>query len=157
MKTSIVNKNDRTKKYPELFGAQIHKGAPLFSYAENLFYCGMDQMIKKYNGGYFDFVEITESNVDIESSGFIPLIDKQELVTIETPFGTSAELSFKGASLVVWLFVIEQIAHNAEEKVMSRIFNTIQDIKYCYSKLTDKDGNKLFSENDCTAIHQLID
>jgi hypothetical protein len=155
MKTIITSENDRLNKYPDLFGTQIIKGMPLFSYAEHLFYNGMSQMISSYSGGYFDFVEITEADVEIEPSTFIPLITNEEDVLLETPFGTSATLSYKAGSLVVWLFVVEQLAQNANNDVMERLYSAIQDIKHCYDGFVDEQGNKLFSESDCVAIYNL--
>lgn len=157
MKTIIINEKKRLNKFPDLFGNQIFKGAPLFIYAENLLYNGMNQMISSYNGGYFDFIKIIEADVEIEPLGFIPLITQDDNVLLETPFGVSATLSLKAGCLVVWLFVLEQVAQKASSDVMGKLYNTIQDIKYCYSTATDESGNKLFSESDCAAIYSLLD
>lgn len=157
MKAIIINEADRSNKFPQLFGEEVFRQSPLFIYAENLFYSGMSQMISSYQGGYYDFIQIAEADVEIESTGFIPLLSDNEKVTIENHFGTSANLSAKAASLVVWIYVIEQIAHNVGGHVMQRIFKTIQDIKYSYESLLDEKGNKLFSDEDCHAIYRLID
>lgn len=157
MKTIIINEKDRSDKFPELFGKHIFKGMPLFIYAENLFYNGMKQMIPSYDGGYFDFIKIVESDVEIEELGFFPLITQDKIISITSPFGISATLSYKAGCLVVWIFVLEQIANNVSGDVRERIFRTIQDVKYCYSTAIDESGNKLFSESDCGAIYELFD
>ena len=148
---------NRLDKFPELFGKEKFKNMPLYSYAERLFYTGMDQMVAKYSGGYFDFMEILEADVDIEKSGFIPLITDDGDVELVNHFGTTQTLSFKAASLVVWIYILEQIANNIENNTVSqRLYRTIEDIKYCHSNLINEEGSKVFTEEDCTAIYKLL-
>jgi hypothetical protein len=156
MNTIIVNEENRLNNFPNLFGAEKFKNMPLFSYAERLFFAGMDQMVEEYSGGYFDYIEMTDADVELEKFGFIPLINTTENVELVNHFGTTQTLSFKAASMVVWLFVIEQIANNVSDTIQRRLFNTIQDIKYCYSDLTNEDGTKIFSKEDLKAIYKLL-
>jgi len=156
MKAKITD--NALNKYSELFGSEIYKNTPLFAYAEHLFFCGMNQMVPTYEGGVFDFFEIIESDVEIEKSGFFPLIKNKKEVLIATPFGQAAKVSFQAASLIVWLICIEQIANGIGNlEVRKRLYNTIQDLKHCYSELFNEDGNKIFSENDCKYIYKLLD
>lgn len=148
---------DQTSQFPALFGSEIYKSMPLFSYAEHLFYCGMKQMIATYSGGKFDFYKIVQADVDIEPLGFIPMINQDHNVQLESPHGASETLSYKAACLVVWLFVIEQIAYKSTDEIQQQIYRTMQDIRYCYSRATNEEGELYFSQQDCTAIHKLID
>ncbi len=158
MNTLIVKENQRLNAYPGLFGSTIFRGVPLFSYAENLFYNGLSQMVVGYSGGFFDFLKIVKNDElsEIEEDGFIPLISENANVSLTSPFGVTQTLSAKAASLVTWIIVIEQIANN-NAVVRDKLYRVIQDIKYTYSDLTDEEGNKLFSEDDCTAIYRILD
>ena len=153
----ITSEENRLNKFPALFGAEKYKNMPLYAYAERLFYSGMDQMVEQYKGGYFDFVELFNTDIEIEKSGFIPMINKTGDVELTNHFGMTKTLSFKAASLVVWLYVIEQIASKSSNTVRERLYNTIQDIKYCYTELTNASGLVVFNEDDCNAIYQLLD
>jgi len=158
MNTVIIKENQRKNAYPGLFGSTIFRGLPLFSYAENLFYNGLSQMVVGYSGGFFDFLRVVKNDElsDIEEDGFIPLISNNANVSFTSPFGVTKNLSFKAASLVTWLIVLEQIANN-NAAVRDKLYRVIQDIKYTYSDLTDEEGNKLFSEVDCNAIYRILD
>lgn len=153
----VVIESNKLDKFPSLFGSAIYKNMPLFSYAEHLFFCGMKQMIASYDNGNFDYYKIIEADVDIETFGFIPLINKDSEVRLETPFGGNEVLSYKAASLVVWLFVIEQIATNSCNDIQQRIYRTMQDIHYSYDRAINEAGDKFFSKRDSAAIHRLID
>lgn len=155
MNTLIVTENQRLKAYPGLFGSTIFRGQSLFSYAENLLYNGLSQMVVGYNGGYFDFLKLAK-NEEIEIDGFIPLLNSDDLISFTSPFGETQKLTLKGASLVTWLFVLEQIARS-NSIVRDKLYRVIQDIKYAYYDLTDEKGNRIFSEDDCTAIYRLLD
>lgn len=155
MKTIITTENKRCEKFPSLFGSQLFKNAPLFSYAESLFYSGMTQFIEGYKGGFYEYVEIAESDVEIEPSSFVPMLMNDSIVEMSNPFGTTEKLTEKAASLVTWLFVLEQIANNINSNVAGRIFNVMEDVKYSYDKFTNNDGEKLFSPEDLTAIYRL--
>ena len=160
METTVIEQELRINAYPALFGTSKYKNMPLFAYAESLFYMGMDQMISSYNGGYFDFVKITkfDENIDIVSNGFMPLITTSKHVEIETPFGMKATLSYQSCCLIVWLFVLEQIACSIDNSDVSEtIYKTIQDLKCYYSVLTNENGSRLFSDDDCAAMHTLLD
>mgnify|MGYP000053001254 CR=1 FL=1 len=157
MNTIIVTENQRSKAYPALFGSTIFRGQPLFSYAEDLFYSGLSQMVVEYNGGFFDFLKLTNNEeIKIEVDGFIPLLSSDELVSFTSPFGNTQKLTLKGACLVTWLFVLEQISNN-NSIVRDKLYRVIQDIKYAYYDLIDEKGDKIFSEDDCTAIYKLLD
>lgn len=157
MRILEVQAENRMEKYPGLFGSSSFKKMPLYLYAENLLYNGMSQMIKSYNGGYYEYFHIIGADVEIEPSGFMPLINSSELVEIKTPFGGRETLTLKAASLVVWLIVIEQIANQVDHRIKSKLYNTMQDIHYCYGRVTDKSGNRFFNENDCRSICRLLD
>ena len=153
----IVTENQRLKAYPGLFGSTIFRGQPLFNYAENLFYSGLSQMVVGYNGGFFDFLKLTKNEeIEIEIDGFIPLLSSDDLVSFTSPFGNTQKLTLKGAALVTWLVVLEQIA-KSNSIVRDKLYRVIQDIKYAYYDLTDEKGNRIFSEDDCTAIYRLLD
>ena len=155
--TKIVPNSIKADKYPELFGLSRFKGRLLFEYAEHLFLCGMNQMVEGYLGGNFEFLQITKAPVDIEPTGFFPAIDSDKQVVVTTPFSNSATISYKAASLVVWLLCIEQIANSINDQgVRQKIYDTIQDIKYCYLRAHDEHGNKLFNAEDCQGIYKLI-
>ena len=158
IETKKIPDSIKTDKYPELFGLSLFKGRPLFEYAEHLFVCGMNQMVEGYLGGNFEFLQITKAPVDIEPTGFFPAIDSDKKVVLTTPYSSCAIISYKAASLVVWLLCIEQIANSINEQgVRQKIYDTIQDIKYCYSRAHDEHGEKLFNEEDCQGIYKLID
>nr|WP_075498091.1 hypothetical protein [Moritella viscosa]SHO15128.1 Antirestriction protein klcA [Moritella viscosa] len=145
-------------KFEQLFGNEAFKGLPLSIYAEKLFYAGMSQMIEEYKGGSFDFVELKSEDIEIEPTGFALLLDDETEVELINHHGMSRTLSLKGASLVVWLIVVEQIAHNTtDNEVKQRLFNVMQDFNYSYSILKDNEDNHVFSEEDRTAIYQLLD
>ena len=159
--SKITSDNNRDNKFSGLFGEDTFNNMPIYIYAEKLFYAGMKQMVKGYKGGYFDFIEIVEADVEIEKSGFFPIIEENYNKEVEmiSHTGLSQTLSLQSASLVVWLILIEQIAHSDDvaQVVKQRLFNTMQDIQYCYSRLTDEKGNKMFSADDCTAIYRFLD
>jgi len=160
MNTHIIKNNQRLNAYPALFGEFNYKGMPLFIYAENLFYSGLSQMVTGYQGGYFDFFKVIEKeNIsEIEPKGFIPLMLSDERVELSSPFGVTETLSLRGASMVVWTFIIDQIAMNITDTVVaSRLYRVIQDLKYIYSELMDEKGNKIFTPEDCNAIYKLLD
>lgn len=160
MQTFTVKEADRLSTFPELFGTDTFRGAPLFAYAESLFYAGLDQMVSGYDGGYFKFVKISpvDETIDIVSVGFVPVITTCKHVEVETPFGARATLNFSAACLVVWLFVTEQIANSIQnETVTERLYKVIQDLKCFYSSFVDEEGKHLFTEDDCRAINALID
>jgi hypothetical protein len=155
--TVSTSNTENNALFPALFGAKIFKNTPLFLYAESLFYTGMKQMVNGYQGGTFNLIKLENKDMDFESTGFIPLANKDKTVTIENHFGTSAEISLKAAGIVVWLYVLEQIANNSDEQLMRKLFNVMQDIKYSYKALKDALGNKLFNEADLAGIYTLLD
>jgi hypothetical protein len=157
MLTKIINSNDRADTFNNLFGMDLFKRQMLYVYAETLFYCGMDQMVSGYTGGYFDFVQIQTDELETEPNGFIPLMSDKSIVELVSPYGVTQNLSIRAACLVVWIFVVEQIAHNASHRVQKRLFNTVQDLKSFYSELVDENGDKLFSVEDCSSIYTLLD
>ena len=160
MNTLIIKNNQRLNAYPALFGSFNYKGMPLFSYAENLFYNGLSQMVAGYEGGYFDFLKVVEEEgvSEIEPKGFIPLLSSDDRVVLSSPFGVTKTLSLRAASLVVWIYVIDQIAMNISDTVIAgRLYRVIQDVKYTYSILMDEKGNKIFTPDDCNSIYSLLD
>lgn len=157
MKANITTLKEKHTKFPNLFGAQTFKNVPLFLYAEQLFYNGMSQFIEGDSGGFFEYIEIMEADVEIESDGFIPVQLSDKKVNMTNHYGTTATLTKKAASLVTWVFVVEQIAHNVTGELTEKLYNVIQDIKYSYARLTDKDGCKIFSDTDLAAIYRLLD
>jgi hypothetical protein len=143
-----ISESKRNGTYHKMFGQAIFKGTPLFVYAENLFYSGMDQMVEGYNGGYFDFITFSNEEMEFEPDNFLPIINQDRKVNVSTPF-TSELMSMKAATLVVWLFVVEQIANNIDDGEMTtKLYNILQDIKYSYNEMFDKD--------DRNAIYQCI-
>lgn len=157
MKATITTLEERDTKFPNLFGAQGYKKQPLYVYAEHLFYSGMKQFVEGYSGGYFEYIEIMESDVEMESDVFIPMQLSDKEVKITNHFGTTETLTKKAASLVTWIFVVEQIAYNVTEDLAEKLYNVMLNIKYSYAKLTDKDGHKMFSDADLAAIYRLLD
>jgi len=157
MKISSIPTNRRTLAYLGLFGTSIYKGMPLYSYAENLFYNGLNQMIPAYTGEHFDFITITNADVDIEKTGFMPVITSREQVSVTTPYGLSATLSYHAACILVWVFVLEQIGHSiSDADARNRIFMTIQDIKYCFGRIENDDGSKYITPEHCAAMEELF-
>lgn len=147
MKELFVSESSRINCYPELFGDEIFKGLPLFFYAESLFNAGMKQMISVYNGGYFEYLKL-----DTEGASFLPILDEDVKVTIKTPY-CEGVLSYRSACLVVWLFVLEQIANSGiSAKSQRKIIDCYDDIRSGYREF----GLELFEE-DFREIHNLID
>jgi len=152
----LDRKNIEVNPLLETYGKYI-KNIPLFIYAENLLYNGMKQFIYNYNGGLYKFIQLTDSENLNNKNTFIPVINNNDTVTITSPFGESAQISTKAATLVVWLFVVEQIANTIEDHAISqRLFKTLQDIQSTYSLMLLND-KQYFSDNDLKGIFKLID
>jgi hypothetical protein len=166
IQVKMIEKNNVKNKFIEFFGKKKFKGMPLYLYAEMLFYAGMQQMIKDYTLNIFEaetlfsFAEI--DGMRLESKVFFPLSNKDEDVELTNHFGTSETLSCKTASMIVWLYVIEQIAIYIREDddntiVYNRICDAMDSIKYKYPELVDEKKEPLFPKRDHRAIYNLID
>ena len=142
-------------KFPGLFGRTKLNQDVVFSFAETFFYHVMENMVEGYKSGSFDYFTIPECDVEIEPTGFIPLITTLKEVTVESPMGEVATMSYQAASMVVWIFVLEALARNInDDEARTRIYNTRQDIIYSYTRFT-VNGNKLFNQRDLDGIYQL--
>lgn len=152
MKNVLVANENRSECYPFLFGDESIKNMPFYSYAETLFYCGMDQMVEGYSGGYFEYidlskVELTDDNVTkVSKTSFIPFIDSDETVIINTPFA-SQSVTLHTASLIVWFFVLEQLANmSSVDDNQERIINCYHDAKsvYCFVDIFKAELNVIY-------------
>ncbi len=145
MENIFVSESNRVNCFPDLFGKELFKGLPLYFYAENLFYAGMSQMVDVYNGGYFEYLKLDDKGIS-----FVPVINSDEQVTINTPFSHGV-LSYRSACLVVWLFVLEQIANNCNSsKYQRRVID-------CYSQAAAQYRYFDIFKEDLNVIHHLID
>jgi hypothetical protein len=157
----ILNKLDQSthnNAYYALFGRELFKNSPLFVYAENLFYMGMDQFIPDYQGGCFDFFSMQDisETLELEPTGFIPVLDCEDRVTVNGP-GASATMSFKAASITVWCFVLNQIAINIDNESLSqRLYYVFQDIREGLKGFT-LDNQDFLTSDDIKQIHRLLD
>jgi len=157
--TTYLPSNKCSDSYPSLFGTMMVKNGPLFIVAENIFYHMMGKMVKGYKGGSYVFLKVETNLVDIEPSGFMPLIanDQERIVQVESEF-EAAEMSYAAACAVVWQFTLQVIAdtiHRLNEQQAVKIYKTLQDFQYCRAEMTKPDGSKLFTETDLKAIYKL--
>ncbi|MEL0629953.1 hypothetical protein [Psychromonas aquatilis] len=144
-----------------MFGDDPFNGLPLSIYAEHLFYSGMKQLVKGYDGDSFDFVKITEANdFDFEQNGVFPYCDDcdNELSMRSRESGMNIKVSIKSSSFIVWVLVIEQIFNKLEPgKTKTKLMNIFQDFMYSYSRMVDKDNIPLFNEDEKYQIYKYLD
>lgn len=131
--------SEREILFNELFGSSKYKGMPIAEYAECIFHMGLEQMIHNYQRSEFEFIKITNADVDIETTGFAPCPieqDADKMVTITTPTGTTGEMTLASASLIVWAFVLTQVQFKITDKAAhNRISRTYQDFAHCRGQL----------------------
>lgn len=156
MKTTTLNHKNKLSKFPLLFGSQHYNDMPMFIYAENLLMDSWKKSIENYSGGFQKFIIINNDEKDVGKQGFIPLIDKDGYTKLSFPFNSSGILTYKGASLVVWFLVLEQMATKANDDVMERVYTTIDYIKKHYNLLTDENGKPLFTNADIKLIDTIV-
>lgn len=157
MKFQKINNNNGC--FEKLFGTIIHKNTPLCVYAEHLFYCGMEQMTLNYQGGNFTFVKLinTDDTIKVEPTGFLPLLEDSQKTVVKNPFKKQAIVSTDAACLIVWIFVLQQIAETIDnESIKEKLYNTMEDFNFSYSEVKKDDDSNYFDEDDWNGIYQLL-
>jgi hypothetical protein len=106
IQANVVPGDDRLRFLPRVFGRRFMQG-------EAAVYNWMRRLCPQYNGGYWDFI-------DLSNSGFyLRLVTDKHMAIYVDGNGFSGELSADAASIVVCMFAINELmfdgAHELDE------------------------------------------
>lgn len=108
-----------------------HFGSAFLEY-ERLVYIYMDHLCPVYQGGYWEFMELS-------NGGFFMQLREEERLTLNSPNGSSHEVTARAASIVACLFAMGHLMQKYQTDVLIGKYQLLLD----FAALLDE-ADKIF-------------
>lgn len=100
-----------------------HFGKAFLDYERHVYHF-MDKLCPDYQGGFWEFCELS-------NGGFFMLLEEEELITLNSPNGSTGELSVLAASVTVGLFALNALSFRFDEDKLVAQYHQLLDYAGC--------------------------